>query len=149
MKIFFTILILSTINFYSKAQEIYPWSKMQEVKFYNLSNENIEPSNFNISSLDSIKSISFKKNVWAKILPYHSKLPKDTSIEEGFFVITVKFKNGEIIPFQLFPKQKTLLDLRKNHFNFIDLATQVHPLLNKIFNKSIICYKDKNCNEVN
>lgn len=148
MKQLFTILFLCTINFYVKAQETYKWSEMEEVKFYNLSSEKITNDNFKFTLLDSLKSVSFKRNVWQNILKYESNNPKDVVKEEGFYVITVKFKNGELIPFQLFPNQKSLSDLRENHFNYINLSIQIYPLFTKIFNKALICSNDINCKEV-
>ena len=149
MKYFIFILFLSTLNFKIHAQESYPWSEMQEVKFYNLSSLKINSSNFKMSDLDSVKSVSFKRKVWQKILPFENKVPNDVADEDdALYVITVKFKNGEIIPFKLFPNQKALFDLRENHFNYINLSVQVQPIFIKIFNKALICSNDKNCKEV-
>src|SRR5690606_39235522 len=121
------------------AQERYKWNSVEEIKFYDLSKFDCTLIKSAEEIPDDSKSITYDKPIWESILPNQSNAPKDIITENSCYVIVVKFKHLEEIPFLLFPNQKALFDMRVGKFHFIILKNNVYKKFDNALKLSIDC----------
>jgi hypothetical protein len=140
------VCILSFLPLFLIGQEKYNWSNIDQVKFYDLTELG---KDFMIESIDQIpKNIKYVINQtesWSEVLGDFSDEVNDVAWEYGY-VLVVEFKDGTIIPFEFFPKQSALFDLRKGHFNYMFFNVDNRKKVNGIFKSCIDCIKDPDCN---
>lgn len=130
----------------SAQKNDYKWSSVENVKFYDMRKFNIRISSINDIPKEA-KYVTYKTREWQEIFPSITKKQIDV-IKEDHYIIVIKFKDGAIIPFEFLPKQKAILDLRKNHFNVVFFGANTFEKIDTLFKKTIECLEDPKCNNV-
>lgn len=142
------LILIILFSFALNAQERYKWYSIEEIKFYDLGKLDC----YSIDSVDKIprdlKSVAYKKPIWESIIQSKSSVIRDVSKENSCYVLIVKFKRGESIPFLLYPDQKSIFDMRKGHFNYINLKNNVYENFDKALKLSLECLNNPKCKEI-
>ena len=129
-------------------KERFKWSNIDEIKFYNLTAFNCD----SITSIDKIpkeaKFITYKTNVWEPIFLSQSIVIYDVESQNTCYVLVVKFKRGNSVPFRLFENPSSLQDMRSGHYSFINLKKSVYKNFDRLLKQSIECIRNPDCNEI-
>jgi len=136
--IFYLFFFLPIISF---GQENYPWKNIESISFYDFSGQGFD---CNIDCADKIptkaKPIICSVADWKEPLNNLSLLQYDLR-SEPCYVLLIKFSNNLEIPFQYFPNQKVLMDLRPDMWiNMLCFDKKAHAKLEELF----IRYTKKN-----
>jgi hypothetical protein len=137
-KLLFFLLFVPAIT---KAQEKYNWLDIEDVKFYDLSKFGCEVDSVTNDSKVVICKIPQWKNILVNV--YEPQI--DVAEEKTCYILLLKFKNSDPIPFKLYPKQEALFDMRKNHFKFFFVKNNDSLKFHQFLNDSIDCLKSPNC----
>ena len=148
IKAFLSILFINFIFLHLHAQEIYQWDSIQKISYYDLTNHPTYKIESAKTIPKNIKFISCKISAWNEILSNITTEGSDVGGPESHLVVVVKFKNGESIPFKFLPKQKVLMDLRKEHFIVLFFKKEVFEKVDQIYKSCATCFKDPNCQEI-
>lgn len=148
MKKAFFLSLITMLPTLLLAQERYEWNSIREVRFYLLPGNGV----FDVNEFEELKKqskeIGFNKNVWRKMLSAKSTASRDVSYEPGRYAVVVVFDNGDVIPFQVFLKQRSLFDIRADHFNYINISRPMWALFDKTLKRAVDCSANPDCNFV-
>jgi hypothetical protein len=141
------IYLLLFIPVFSYCQYDYQWIKIENISFYDLSKNN---PNCDLRSVDQIsKGIRFINcniSSWNAVLSNLSANKNDL-LSESCYVLFITFKNGVEIPFQFFPRQKVIVDLRKGNVNSFAFKKEDYKKVDNIFKSCIDCLNDPKCKD--
>jgi len=141
------IFLLFFVPLFSFGQEAYQWKNIEKITFYDFS---ARDPNCEISSVDQIpkdiRSVNCNIPTWTAVL---SKLTTNENdlLSESCYLLVIKFKNGTRVPFQFFPRQKVIMDLRKDHWNSLSFKKEIHNKVDELFKECSDCLKDPKCSE--
>ena len=142
--------LLFFLPVFSFGQDVYQWKNIEKITFYDLSKQGFDCK---IQTADQIpkgvKSVLCNTATWTETLSELSTYKYDLRAESCYLLL-IKFKTGTIIPFQFFPEQKVLVDLRKDKWqNILYFDQKVQKKLEDLFESCVECLKDPKCKEAN
>lgn len=139
---FFLFLIWQT----SFSQVEYKWAEISSLTIYKTKTPYQYGDTVTIDNRDTIElKAKCDLSLWKNSLQSLPDGPNlDVAIELSY-IFVCEFKNGETVPFEYYPKQHALFDLRKNHFNYELFPKEYIETVDKAFDSCLICVLDVNC----
>jgi len=143
------ILLLLFFPIFLFGQNDYQWNKIESITFYDLSKNNpqCDLSSVNQISKD-IKFINCNISLWNSVLSNLSDNKYDL-LSESCYLLFITFENGTKIPFQFFPRQKVIMDMREGNWNSFAFKKEDYNKVDNIFKSCMDCLNDPKCKDSN
>lgn len=140
-------LLAFIIPIMATAQERYKWFSVTSVTFYDLKQSSCRITNVQ-DIPNTAKGIGVDKAIWSTFLPKFVRKQQDVLQEKSCYILVIQFRQGERIPFLYLPSQKTLFDLRKDHFNYLFFDTSASKVLDVFLKNALLCSESSQCSEI-